>query len=166
MHSDDAVLTTVIGLDDIVVVTTVDAVLVVARDKAEDVKTLVERLKAENRREAIEHRRIYRPWGYYQGIDIGGRYQVKRIVVKPGEKLSLQKHFHRAEHWVVVKGAAEVTINDDVRIIHENESILYPDRQRPPPRQSGQDPDRTDRGAGRQLSRRGRHRAPRRHLPA
>jgi mannose-1-phosphate guanylyltransferase/mannose-6-phosphate isomerase len=83
VHSDDAVLTTVIGIDDIVVVTTVDAVLVVARDKAEDVKTLVERLKVENRREAIEHRRIYRPWGYYQGIDIGGRYQVKRIVVKP-----------------------------------------------------------------------------------
>ena len=126
VHSDDAVLTTVIGIDDIVVVTTVDAVLVVARDKAEDVKTLVERLKVENRREAIEHRRIYRPWGYYQGIDIGGRYQVKRIVVKPGEKLSLQKHLHRAEHWVVVKGAAEVTINDDVRIIHENESIHIP----------------------------------------
>jgi mannose-1-phosphate guanylyltransferase/mannose-6-phosphate isomerase len=126
VHSDDAVLTTVIGIDDIVVVTTVDAVLVVARDKAEDVKTLVERLKVENRREAIEHRRIYRPWGYYQGIDIGGRYQVKRIVVKPGEKLSLQKHLHRAEHWVVVKGAAEVTINDHVRIIHENESVHIP----------------------------------------
>jgi mannose-1-phosphate guanylyltransferase/mannose-6-phosphate isomerase len=126
VHSDDAVLTTVIGIDDIVVVTTVDAVLVVARDKAEDVKTLVERLKAENRREAVEHRRIYRPWGYYQGIDVGGRYQVKRIVVKPGEKLSLQKHLHRAEHWVVVKGAAEVTINEDVRIIHENQSIHIP----------------------------------------
>ena len=92
VHSDETVLTTVIGLDDIVVVTTVDAVLVAARDKTEDVKTLVERLKAQNRREAIEHRRIYRPWGYYQGIDIGARYQVKRIVVKPGAKLSLQKH--------------------------------------------------------------------------
>jgi mannose-1-phosphate guanylyltransferase/mannose-6-phosphate isomerase len=126
VRSDDAVLTTVIGLDDIVVVTTVDAVLVVARDKAEDVKLLVERLKKENRREAIEHRRIYRPWGYYQGIDFGGRYQVKRIVVKPGEKLSLQKHLHRAEHWVVVWGAAEVTINDEVRVIHENESVHIP----------------------------------------
>jgi mannose-1-phosphate guanylyltransferase/mannose-6-phosphate isomerase len=126
VRSDDAVLTTVIGLDDIVVVTTVDAVLVVARDKAEDVKLLVERLKKENRREAIEHRRIYRPWGYYQGIDFGGRYQVKRIVVKPGEKLSLQKHLHRAEHWVVVRGAAEVTINDEVRVIHENESVHIP----------------------------------------
>jgi mannose-1-phosphate guanylyltransferase/mannose-6-phosphate isomerase len=126
VHSDDAVLTTVVGLDDVVVVTTVDAVLVAARDRTEEVKTLVERLKAENRREAIEHRRIYRPWGYYQGIDLGGRYQVKRIVVKPGERLSLQKHLHRAEHWVVVRGTAEVTVNDDVRILHENESIYVP----------------------------------------
>ncbi len=126
VHSDDTVLTTVIGLDDIVVVTTVDAVLVAARNKTEDVKTLVDRLKFQNRREAIEHRRIYRPWGYYQGIDLGARYQVKRIVVKPGEKLSLQKHHHRAEHWVVVKGTAEVTIDGAVSIVHENESIHIP----------------------------------------
>jgi mannose-1-phosphate guanylyltransferase/mannose-6-phosphate isomerase len=126
VRSDESVLTTVIGLNDIVVVATTDAVLVAARDKAEDVKALVERLKTQNRREAIEHRRIYRPWGYYQSIDTGGRYQVKRIVVKPGAKLSLQKHFHRAEHWVVVKGTAEVTVNDEVRSIHENESIYVP----------------------------------------
>jgi mannose-1-phosphate guanylyltransferase/mannose-6-phosphate isomerase len=126
VRSDESVLTTVIGLNDIVVVSTADAVLVAARDKAEEVKTLVERLKTQNRREAIEHRRIYRPWGYYQSIDTGGRYQVKRIVVKPGAKLSLQKHFHRAEHWVVVKGTAEVTINGEVRPIHENESIYVP----------------------------------------
>jgi mannose-6-phosphate isomerase-like protein (cupin superfamily) len=111
---------------DIVVIATTDAVLVVARDKAEDVKTLVERLKTQNRREAIEHRRIYRPWGYYQSIDAGGRYQVKRIMVKPGAKLSLQKHFHRAEHWVVVKGTAEVTVDAELRAIHENESIYVP----------------------------------------
>jgi mannose-1-phosphate guanylyltransferase/mannose-6-phosphate isomerase len=126
VRSDESVLTTVIGLNDIIVVSTADAVLVAARDKAEDVKTLVELLKTQNRREAIEHRRIYRPWGYYQSIDNGGRYQVKRIVVKPGAKLSLQKHFHRAEHWVVVKGTAEVTVNSDVRAIHENESIYVP----------------------------------------
>jgi mannose-1-phosphate guanylyltransferase/mannose-6-phosphate isomerase len=126
VHSDESVLTTVLGLNDVVVVSTADAVLVAARDKAEEVKALVERLKSQNRREAIEHRRIYRPWGYYQCIDTGGRYQVKRIVVKPGARLSLQKHFHRAEHWVVVKGTAEVAVNGDVRPIHENESIYVP----------------------------------------
>jgi len=116
----------VVGLDDVVVVATTDAVLVTARDRAEDVKALVEVLKSENRREAVEHRRIYRPWGYYQSVDDGARYQVKRIVVKPGATLSLQKHFHRAEHWVVVKGAAEVTLGSDSRTIHENESIYIP----------------------------------------
>jgi mannose-1-phosphate guanylyltransferase/mannose-6-phosphate isomerase len=126
VRSDEAVLTTIVGINDIVVIATTDAVLVAARDRAEDVKTLVERLKTENRREAIEHRRIYRPWGYYQSIDTGGRYQVKRIVVKPGAKLSLQKHFHRAEHWVVVRGTAEVTVDAEVRAIHENESIYVP----------------------------------------
>jgi mannose-1-phosphate guanylyltransferase / mannose-6-phosphate isomerase len=90
------------------------------------VKALVERLKSQNRSEAVEHRRSYRPWGYYQSVDTGTRYQVKRIVVKPGAKLSLQKHFHRAEHWVVVRGTAEVTINGEVRAIHENESIYVP----------------------------------------
>jgi mannose-1-phosphate guanylyltransferase/mannose-6-phosphate isomerase len=123
VRSEESVLTTIIGLDDIVVVSTADAVLVAARNRAEDVKALVEQLKMQNRREAIEHRRIYRPWGYYQSVDGSGRYQVKRIVVKPGAKLSLQKHFHRAEHWVVVKGTAEVTVNGDVRTVHENESV-------------------------------------------
>ena len=89
---------------------TADAVLVVARTKAEQVKALVEQLKsAQPSREAVEHRRIFRPWGYYQDVDIAPRYRVKRIVVKPGTKLSLQKHFHRSEHWVVVKGTAEIT---------------------------------------------------------
>ena len=126
VRSEKSVLTTVIGLDDVVVVSTADAVLVSARAKAEQVKALVEQLKAQNHRAAIEHRRIYRPWGYYQDIDIAPRYRVKRIVVKPGSKLSLQKHFHRSEHWVVVKGTAEVTLGTDERSVHENESIYIP----------------------------------------
>jgi mannose-1-phosphate guanylyltransferase / mannose-6-phosphate isomerase len=126
VHSEESVLTTVLGLDDVIVVSTADAVLVSARAKAEHVKELVEQLKAHNHRAAVEHRRIYRPWGYYQDIDIAPRYKVKRIVVKPGSKLSLQKHFHRSEHWVVVKGTAEITLGNDVRSVHENESAYIP----------------------------------------
>src|SRR6202166_218646 len=125
-HSDEAVLTAVVGVDNLVVVTTPDAVLVTSRDKAEQVKGLVEQLKAHNREQAVRHLRVYRPWGYYQGIDNGSRYQVKRIVVKPNAMLSLQKHAHRSEHWVVVRGTAEVTIGSEVRTIHENESIYIP----------------------------------------
>jgi mannose-1-phosphate guanylyltransferase / mannose-6-phosphate isomerase len=126
VRSEESILTTVVGLDDIIVVSTTDAVLVSARAKAEEVKTLVERLKAHNYRAGVEHRRIYRPWGYYQDVDNAPRYRVKRIVVKSGSKLSLQKHFHRSEHWVVVKGTAEVTLGSDVRSVHENESIYIP----------------------------------------
>jgi mannose-1-phosphate guanylyltransferase/mannose-6-phosphate isomerase len=126
VRSEEPLLTTVVGLDDVIVVSTADAVLVSARAKAEEVKTLVEQLKAHNHRAAVEHRRVYRPWGYYQDVDIAPRYRVKRIVVKPGSKLSLQKHFHRSEHWVVVKGTAEVTLGNDVRSVHENESIYIP----------------------------------------
>ena len=126
VRSEKSVLTTVIGLDDVIVVSTADAVLVSARSKAEQVKALVEQLKAQNHRAAVEHRRIYRPWGYYQDIDIAPRYRVKRIVVKPGSKLSLQKHFHRSEHWVVVRGTALVTLDNTEKIIHENESIYIP----------------------------------------
>lgn len=125
-RSDERILTTVVGLDDVVVITTADAVLVTSRHKAEQVKPLVECLKAQNRPEASQHLRIYRPWGYYQGVDSGTRYQVKRIVVKPGAKLSLQKHFHRSEHWVVVCGTAEVTVGTESRIVHENESTYIP----------------------------------------
>jgi mannose-1-phosphate guanylyltransferase / mannose-6-phosphate isomerase len=126
VRSDEPVLTTVVGLDDVIVISTADAVLVGARAKAEQVKTLVEQLKAHNHRAAVEHRRVYRPWGYYQDVDIAPRYRVKRIVVKPGSKLSLQKHLHRSEHWVVVKGTAEVTLGNAVRSVHENESIYIP----------------------------------------
>ena len=125
IRSDDH-LTTVVGVDDVIVVTTQDAVLVVANTHGDKVKMLVERLRREGRREASEHKRSYRPWGYYQSIDGGARYQVKRIVVKPGAALSLQKHFHRAEHWVVVKGIAEVTRGPEIVLVHENESIYLP----------------------------------------
>ena len=122
----DEMLTAVVGLDNVIVVTTPDAVLVLNADQAGKVKDLVDRLKKEKRPEALEHLRSYRPWGYYQSIDRGGRYQVKRIVVKPGARLSLQKHFHRAEHWIVVRGTAEVTVNEAIRLVHENESIYLP----------------------------------------
>ncbi len=126
VRSEESVLTTVVGLDDVIVVSTADAVLVSARAKAEQVKALVEGLKARNYRAAVEHRRIYRPWGYYQDVDNAPRYRVKRIVVKPGSRLSLQKHFHRSEHWVVVKGTAEITLGEEVRSVHENESVYIP----------------------------------------
>ncbi len=125
VRSED-ILTAVVGVDDVIVVTTHDAVLVLNSAQAPRVKELVEQLKAMKRPEASEHRRSFRPWGYYQSIDRGGRYQVKRIVVKPGGRLSLQKHFHRAEHWVVVRGAAEVTVNEQIKLVHENESIYLP----------------------------------------
>jgi mannose-1-phosphate guanylyltransferase/mannose-6-phosphate isomerase len=122
----DGQLTAVVGLDNVIVVTTQDAVLVADAKQSDKVKQLVDRLKAEKRPEATEHKRAYRPWGYYQSIDEGARYQVKRIVVKPGGRLSLQKHFHRAEHWIVVRGTAEVTRNGEVHHVHENESIYLP----------------------------------------
>jgi mannose-1-phosphate guanylyltransferase/mannose-6-phosphate isomerase len=125
VHSD-ARLTTLIGVKDLVVVATADAVLVVPRTRSQEVRELVAKLKSEKRAEATVHRRVHRPWGYYESIDAGDRFQVKRIVVVPGGILSLQKHRHRAEHWVVVRGTAEVTVNDLTRAVHENESIYIP----------------------------------------
>lgn len=125
VRSDD-ILTTVVGLDDVVVVAARDAVLVAAKSAAGDVKSLVSMLKARERPEASEHLRIHRPWGWYQRIDIGERFQVKHIMVKPGGTLSLQRHFHRAEHWIVVYGTAEVTIDDQVKYYHENEAAYLP----------------------------------------
>jgi mannose-1-phosphate guanylyltransferase / mannose-6-phosphate isomerase len=122
----DEHLAAVIGLDNIIVVATGDAVLVAHKSQTHKVKQLVEQLKAEHHPEATQHRRMYRPWGYYQSIDQGARYQVKRIVVRPGGRLSLQKHYHRAEHWIVVRGAAEVTLNGADQLVHENESIYLP----------------------------------------
>ena len=125
IHSSDR-LTAVIGVDDLVVVSTADAVLVLPRSRAQEVRELVNQLKASGRREATDHRRGHRPWGYYDSIDSGERFQVKRIVVRPGGVLSLQKHQHRSEHWVVVRGTAEVTIGTEIRFVHENESIYIP----------------------------------------
>lgn len=119
-------LTAVVGLDDVVVVTTRDSVLVVNKEKAEDVKRLVAKLTAAGRKETVEHLRNYRPWGDYEQIDRGTRYQVKRITVQPGGKLSLQSHFHRAEHWVVVSGTARVTVDDKVQLVGENQSVYIP----------------------------------------
>jgi mannose-1-phosphate guanylyltransferase/mannose-6-phosphate isomerase len=119
-------LTAVLGVDDLIVVSTPDAVLVLPRGRAEEVKSLVAELQRRGRAEAKEHRRVHRPWGYYESVDGGERFQVKRIVVIPGGKLSLQRHHHRAEHWVVVRGTAEVTVGDAVRTVHENESIYIP----------------------------------------
>ena len=119
-------LIAVVGLEDCVVVETADAVLVAPRGRAQDVKKLVERLEADGRTEKDEHRRVYRPWGSYEGIDRGERFQVKRIIVKPGGVLSLQEHHHRAEHWVVVRGTARVTSGEDVFLVTENQSTYIP----------------------------------------
>ena len=125
VHSDGR-LTTVIGVENMVVVSTSDAVMVVPRARSQEVRELVAKLKADKRAEATDHKRVHRPWGYYESIDAGERFQVKRIVVSPNGTLSLQKHRHRAEHWVVVRGTAEVTIGDTVKAVHENESIYIP----------------------------------------
>jgi mannose-1-phosphate guanylyltransferase/mannose-6-phosphate isomerase len=119
-------LVAVAGLDDVVVVTTDDAVLVAHRDKVQAVKTLVDRLKAEGRSEPVLHTTVHRPWGSYRGIDRGDRFQVKRIVVQPGERLSLQMHHHRAEHWIVVSGTALVTRGTDTFLLTENQSTYIP----------------------------------------
>ncbi|MCB8873615.1 mannose-1-phosphate guanylyltransferase/mannose-6-phosphate isomerase [Acidisoma silvae] len=122
----DGMLATVLGLEDAILVVTEDAVLAAHQDRAQDVKKIVERLKAQKRPEATTHNLSYRPWGHYEVLILGDRFQVKRIVVKPGEKLSLQSHFHRAEHWVVVEGTAIVTRDTDEVFVRENESIYLP----------------------------------------
>lgn len=115
-----------VGLVDMVVVETADAVMVAPKSQAQDVKRIVDQLKAQNRSERLTHRRVYRPWGSYESIDAGDRFQVKRIVVKPGAALSLQMHHHRAEHWVVVCGTARVTCGDKVFLLTENQSTYIP----------------------------------------
>ena len=115
-----------VGIDNLVVVETTDAVLVAHRDRAQDVKAIVTQLRDNGREEHLVHSRVYRPWGDYEGIDMGERYQVKRLTVKPGAALSLQMHHHRAEHWIVVKGTARVTRGDEVFMLSENESTYIP----------------------------------------
>jgi mannose-1-phosphate guanylyltransferase/mannose-6-phosphate isomerase len=116
----------VVGLDDVVVVETPDAVLVTDRSRSQDVKAIVGRLHASGRSEHTLHRQVHRPWGWYDSIDAGSRFQVKRIMVKPGASLSLQMHHHRAEHWIVVSGTAEVTNGDQVILLTENQSTYIP----------------------------------------
>lgn len=119
-------LVAMVGLDDVIVVETDDAVLVGKADRMQEVKTVVAQLKADGRSEATWHRKVYRPWGAYDSIDNGERFQVKRITVKPGGTLSLQMHHHRAEHWIVVSGTAEVTRGDEVILLSENQSTYIP----------------------------------------
>jgi mannose-1-phosphate guanylyltransferase len=119
-------LISVIGLDDVVVVETKDAVLVANKHKVQDIKNVVNELKAKKRPEFQFHREVFRPWGSYDSVDNGERYQVKRISVKPGEKLSVQMHHHRAEHWIVVSGTASVTVGETTKLVTENESIYIP----------------------------------------
>ncbi len=123
--SDNA-LVALEGADDLVVVATQDAVLVSRQKDANGLKRLVAKLKKVAPHVTEDHIKVHRPWGSYQSVDNGDRHQVKRIIVKPGQRLSLQKHYHRSEHWIVVRGAARVTINEDVKTIHENESIYIP----------------------------------------
>jgi mannose-1-phosphate guanylyltransferase/mannose-6-phosphate isomerase len=122
----DRALVALEGVDDLVVVATQDAVLVSRQKDANGLKRLVAKLKTVAPQVTEEHIKVHRPWGSYQSVDNGDRHQVKRIIVKPGSRLSLQKHHHRAEHWIVVRGAARVTINEDVKTVHENESVYIP----------------------------------------
>ena len=126
VRGTDRRLVAALGLEDVVIVDTPDAMLVASRSHVQDVKQLVDKIKADGRQEHLFHRKVYRPWGSYDSIDVGDRFQVKRISVKPGAALSLQKHRHRAEHWVIVSGTAEVTRNEEVFLLGENESTFLP----------------------------------------
>lgn len=126
VFSDPEILTTAVGIDDMVVVSTLDSVLVLPRTRAGDMKDLLAQLTREGRSEAHTHTRVHRPWGSYQTIDKGDRFQVKRIMVTPGQRLSLQRHHHRAEHWTIVRGTALVTIDAEEKMLTENESVYIP----------------------------------------
>jgi mannose-1-phosphate guanylyltransferase/mannose-6-phosphate isomerase len=122
----DSRLVYLLGVKDLLVVETDDAILVSERSRSEEVKDIVEKLDRGKRTEHVSHSRVYRPWGYYESIDAGSRFQVKRLMVKPGQSLSLQMHHHRAEHWVVVSGTARITRGEEVMMISENESTYIP----------------------------------------
>lgn len=125
LHSESR-LVAAIGVDNIVLVETDDAVMVAAKDRVQDVKKITEALKSKQRTEFEAHRKVYRPWGWYDSIDVGERHQAKRISVNPGAKLSLQMHYHRAEHWVVIKGTAKITLDDREIILTEDQSTYIP----------------------------------------
>lgn len=126
LRSHDRHLVAAVGVENLVIVTTTDATLVAHKDAAQDVKKIVDQLKASGRSEHSLHRMVRRPWGAYDSIEEGARFQVKRIIVKPGATLSLQKHHHRAEHWIVVTGTAEVTCDEKVFLLSENQSTYIP----------------------------------------
>lgn len=119
-------LVATVGVENLIIVETGDVMLVASRDRVQEVKAIVDRLAANGRTEHQLHTRVHRPWGYYEGLDSGERHQVKHLMVHPGASLSLQMHHHRAEHWVVVKGRAEVTVGDKVSILEENQSVYIP----------------------------------------
>jgi len=135
VHADDSYncylraehrLIAAVGVSDLIIVETSDAILVTHKDRSQEVKKVVDALKAKQRDEYLVHKRVYRPWGYYEGLDSSERFQVKRIMVKPGSKLSLQMHHHRAEHWVVVSGTAKVTRGEETLLLSENQSTYIP----------------------------------------
>lgn len=125
VHSESRLVATV-GVDDLMIIETKDAVLVAHKNHVQDVKNIVERIRSDGRHEHINHRKVFRPWGMYDSIDDGHRYQVKRITVRPGAKLSVQMHHHRAEHWIVVSGTAKVTKGDKTYLVSENQSTYIP----------------------------------------
>ena len=141
----------VVGLSDVVVVETPDAVMVADRSRSQEVKSIVAALTERRRREHDAHRQVHRPWGWYDSIDAGPRFQVKRIMVKRGAKLSLQMHHHRAEHWIVVSGTAEVTCGDKTILLTREPEHLHPARPDSSPGQPRHDPARDHRGAVGQL---------------
>lgn len=125
-HSVDGACLAMVGVEDVMAIATKDAVMITSRNQAQDVKHIVSLLKANGRDEVLNHRRVYRPWGWYERLELGERFQVKCLMVKPGAKLSLQSHHHRAEHWVTVSGTVEVTRDDEVFLLSENESTYIP----------------------------------------
>jgi mannose-1-phosphate guanylyltransferase len=125
IHANNRLVAT-LGVQDLIIVETKDAVLVAHKSHEQEIKKLVEQLKQSGRHEHINHREVYRPWGMYDSIDNGPRYQVKRITVQPGAKLSVQMHHHRAEHWIVVSGTAKVTNGENTYLVAENESTYIP----------------------------------------
>ena len=157
LRSEQERLIVAIGLKRLAVVVTADAILVTDLDRSQDVKAAVDLLRERGDETAVSASEVFRPWGSYQRTDRGDRFQTKRIVVKPGGRLSLQKHHHRSEHWVVVSGTAEVTIGDAVRLLQENEFDLHSRRHAPPPGQSRQGSAPPHRSAMRPISGRGRH---------
>jgi len=125
IHSENRLIAA-LGLENQIIIETKDAVLVTSMERSQDVKLIVGRLKKQMREEALSHSRTYRPWGSYESVDTGDRFQVKRIIVNPGASLSLQMHYHRAEHWVVVRGTARVTKGDEEFLLNEDQSSYIP----------------------------------------